>query len=154
MLYSLNGSYPQPIGNRIRLSNGKTRTDSSTFTEDELSDAGYQVAPDIPERPDNVTFCKLEWNGTDWEYRTTPTTTEMKEERQKILDKIDVMIKDAKAIRKSAIQNGTSDIYIDKYITDLYDLTVNIYNPFDIIWPTHGDGNIVNPDGGDSSLEE
>ena len=28
----------------------------------------------------------------------------MKEERQKILDKIDVMIKDAKATRKSAIQ--------------------------------------------------
>ena len=112
MLYSLNGSYPQPIGNRIRLSNGTTRTDSSTFTEDELSDAGYQVAPDIPERPDNVTFCKLEWNGTDWEYRTTPTTTEMKEERQKILDKIDVMIKDAKATRKLAIQNVNPQVEI------------------------------------------
>lgn len=154
MLYSFNGNYPQPIGNRIRLSNGKTRTDSSTFTEDELSDAGYQLAPDIPARPDNVTFCKLEWNGTDWEYRVEPTITEIEEERQKVLNAIDYSLEEARATRKLKKQNGESDAYMDQYIMELTNLIANVNDPFNIKWPVYGDGNIVNPDGGDSSLEE
>lgn len=154
MLYSLNGSYPKPIGNRIRLSNGKSRTDSSTFTEEELIDAGYQLAPDIPTRPNNVTFCKLEWAGSNWEYRTTPSITEMAEEREKVITKINALLEKNKAARKLAIQNGNKDIYIDKYIMDLNNLIVNINDPFNIKWPTYGDGNIINPDGGNSSLEE
>lgn len=154
MLYSFNGNYPQPIGNRIRLSNGKTRTDSSTFTEDELSDAGYQLAPDIPSKPDNVTFCKLEWNGTDWEYRVEPTITEIEEERQKVLNAIDYSLEEARATRKLKKQNGESDAYMDQYIMELTNLIANVNDPFNIKWPVYGDGNIVNPDGGDSSLEE
>ena len=136
MLYSLNGAYPKPIGNRIRLSNGKTRTDSSTFTEEELIDAGYQLAPDIPEKPDNVTFCKLEWNGTDWEYRVTPLITEIEDERQNVLNQINDMIQEARFIRKRAIYNGTPDNNIDAYITDLNNLIVNIDDPINVNWPS------------------
>ena len=32
MLYSYNGEYPTDIPERIRLSDGSTRTDSSTYT--------------------------------------------------------------------------------------------------------------------------
>lgn len=154
MLYSFNGNYPQPIGNRIRLSNGKTKTDSSTFTDEDLADAGYQLAPDIPARPDNVTFCKLEWNGTDWEYRVEPTITEIQEERQKVLNAIDYLLEEARATRKLKKQNGESDVYMDQYIMELTNLIANVNDPFNIKWPVYGDGNIVNPDGGDSSSEE
>ena len=41
MLYSYNGEYPTDIPERIRLSDGSTRTDSSTYTEEEIADAGY-----------------------------------------------------------------------------------------------------------------
>lgn len=41
MLYSFRGSRPAPLPFRITLPNGFTRTDPSTFTEDEITDAGF-----------------------------------------------------------------------------------------------------------------
>lgn len=41
MLYSYNGNTPSPLPFRIKLSNGFTRTDPTTFTEEEIADAGY-----------------------------------------------------------------------------------------------------------------
>ena len=41
MLYSFNGCRPEPLPFRITLPNGFTRTDPSTFTEDEITAAGF-----------------------------------------------------------------------------------------------------------------
>jgi hypothetical protein len=41
MLYSFQGSRPVPLPFRITLPNGFTRTDPSTFTEDEILAAGF-----------------------------------------------------------------------------------------------------------------
>ncbi len=41
MLYSFNGSRPAPLPFRITLPNGFTRTDPSTFTEEEITAAGF-----------------------------------------------------------------------------------------------------------------
>jgi hypothetical protein len=41
MLYSLNNARPEPLPFRIVLPNGFTRTDPSSFTEDEISAAGF-----------------------------------------------------------------------------------------------------------------
>lgn len=63
MLYSCNGNYPAPLPNRIRLSNGLTRTNSSTFTTEEIADAGYVQVSDPP----TITYPEvLDWNGTAW----------------------------------------------------------------------------------------
>jgi hypothetical protein len=48
MLYSKNGNYPEVLPFRIRLSDGRTRTDPSTFTESEISEAEYVSVPDEP----------------------------------------------------------------------------------------------------------
>jgi hypothetical protein len=48
MLYSLNGNYPQPLPFRIRLPDGSTRTDPSTFTEEDLNTLGYVQVEDEP----------------------------------------------------------------------------------------------------------
>jgi len=40
-LYSLHGARPEPLPFRITLPNGFTRTDPSTFTEDEIFAAGF-----------------------------------------------------------------------------------------------------------------
>ena len=40
-LYSLHGARPEPLPFRITLPNGFTRTDPSTFTEDEIQAAGF-----------------------------------------------------------------------------------------------------------------
>ena len=48
MLYSKDNQYPKTLPFRIVLSNGMTRTDPTTFTEDEIVDAGYVAVEDIP----------------------------------------------------------------------------------------------------------
>ena len=66
MLYSYLGQYPLPLPHRIRFSDGSTKTDSTTFTEEELSDLGYVYAGDPPdfEYP-NV----LDWINNEWVVR-------------------------------------------------------------------------------------
>ena len=41
MLYSFRQQRPAPLPNRIRMPDGFTRTDASTFTQDEIQAAGY-----------------------------------------------------------------------------------------------------------------
>ena len=59
MLYSKNGNYPEVLPFRIRMPDGRTRTDPSTFTESELSEAGYVSVPDEP-IPSSTQV--VEWN--------------------------------------------------------------------------------------------
>lgn len=66
--YSFQGEYPiiwDELPNRIRLSNGFTRTDKETFTLDELRDAGYTPTDKNPNYNDETHVCN--WNGTEWE---------------------------------------------------------------------------------------
>jgi hypothetical protein len=58
-LYSHNGSRPAPLPFRITLPNGFTRTDPSTFTEDEIHAAGF-TGPYI-EPPYNPATEQLGW---------------------------------------------------------------------------------------------
>jgi len=73
MLYSLNGQYPTEIPFRIVLSDGRTRTDPSTFTEQEIADAGYVV---VPEPPTKGPYQRLLWDGTVWSLEETRTLEE------------------------------------------------------------------------------
>ena len=72
-LYSYNKSYPQPIPFRIRLSDGRTRTDPSSFTEEELTDAGYTAVPDKP-TPNSVQV--LEWDSVNMNWLLRDKTLE------------------------------------------------------------------------------
>lgn len=49
ILYTKNGSNPAKPPWRIRLSDGSTRTDPHTFTDEMIADAGYIEAPAKPE---------------------------------------------------------------------------------------------------------
>lgn len=53
-LYSFNGEYPTELPERIRLSDGKTRTDNSSFTAEELSDAGYTGPYELPDYDSDI----------------------------------------------------------------------------------------------------
>ena len=67
-MFSLNEEYPltwNELPNRIRLSNGDTRTDKETFTESELKDAGYVFTDVYPNYNDETHVCN--WTGTEWE---------------------------------------------------------------------------------------
>ena len=63
LLYSKNNDYPQPLPQRLRLPSGETRTDPSTFTAEDLVNAGYVEAPPPP----SVDYPnELNWSGVDW----------------------------------------------------------------------------------------
>ena len=65
--YSYNRNYPitwDEIPNRIRLSNGNTKTDKETFTEEDLKDAGYVFTDVYPNYNDETHVCN--WTGTEW----------------------------------------------------------------------------------------
>ena len=64
MLYSLNGSYPTELPERIRLSDGTTRTNKDSFTDEDITDAGYVLAPEKPETDSSLS--KVDWDGENW----------------------------------------------------------------------------------------
>lgn len=60
MFYSFNGGHPEPLPFRITLPNGFTRTDPSTFTENEILAAGF-TGPYATPAYDPATE-ELEWS--------------------------------------------------------------------------------------------
>lgn len=59
-LYSYNGEFPKTLPNRIRLSDGSTRTDISSFTDDDLVDSGYIGPLTQPENTESV--ASISWD--------------------------------------------------------------------------------------------
>lgn len=65
-LYTHNGSAPAPLPSRIRLSDGRTRTNPASFTPEEIADARFVAVDPKPEPgPDQV----VSWGGSDWAVR-------------------------------------------------------------------------------------
>lgn len=70
LLYSHNSARPEPLPFRITLPNGFTRTDSSTFTEDEITAAGF-TGPYAEPDYDPATE-ELEWSNGAFVIVTKP----------------------------------------------------------------------------------
>ncbi len=70
MLYSLHGARPAPLPFRITLPNGFTRTDPSTFTEDEILAAGF-TGPYIELPYDSATE-QLNWSDGAYSVTSLP----------------------------------------------------------------------------------
>lgn len=144
MLYSHNGGYPKELPERIRLSNGVTRTDSSSYTEDEILDAGYVSAEDAPVIEPLIQ--KLSWSGTAWEVldlteeeiRVTRhiTEDEVRGDRNNFINytiwRIDRYLGE---LRMGV--TPTDDIsLVDKYIQELRDVPTQGGFPYEVEWPT------------------
>lgn len=141
-LYSYKRNFPNLLPDRIRLSNGSTRTDLSTFTSEEILDAGYVLVEPMPSI--NPVTQRLTWNGVAWEVSgltAEEATAIFTAEVENIRQKRDVLINQV-AWRvdryQSEIRLGltlTDDITkLDEYIQALRDITkqADILN---IIWP-------------------
>lgn len=141
MLYSFKGSYPiEGLPDRIRLSNGLTRTISSTFTEDEIKDAGYTKVPDRPIY--NSEYQKLEWDYDKWIIKDIP----LEEKIQEVKKKQNYFIK----ILMFLVERYEREKFLNLKTTDdfivLQNLAKKIFNieqqekyPFEIEWPVPQD---------------
>ena len=147
MLYSINGEYPiETLPHRIRLSDGSTRTDSSTFTADELSSAGITTVSDPPEY--NADTHKLTWDTTDIEWEVIALTQEeidnlistawqsIREERNALLSELDERVSRYQSEVRIGITTTTDNISdLDTYAQSLRDIPSTYSNPNDVQWP-------------------
>lgn len=141
-LYSHNGAWPIQLPNRIFLSNGKSRTDRSTFTAEELEDAGWVSVPNPP----RVTYPnKLDWNGVDWVVRepnsseTTQRWFEVRNQCTSLLSATDYKVLKRFEAGLAPDQNLTA---YRQALRDIYN-NVNDINPWHVPWPAYPDEDTV-----------
>lgn len=70
MLYSIRQERPSPLPERIRLANGFTKRDSTTYTAEEIADAGY-VGP-YTEPAYNPAIEQLLWRDGEYVIEALP----------------------------------------------------------------------------------
>lgn len=134
--YSHNGAYPTILPNRIILSNGMPRTDKSSFTAEELADAGWVAISDPP----TITYPnKLDWDGTDWVNRA-PNAQEIAARWANIRNIRNERLKQTDIYILRAYEQGvTPDSVWVTYRQELRDLPENTVDPFFVTWPTMPD---------------
>ena len=151
MLYSIKGNYPvETLPHRIRLSDGSTRTDSSTFTTDDLSNAGITTVSNPPSYNQNTQ--KLTWNEIEIDWEVIDLTQEQIEELtnlawQNIRKKRDSLLQqvDGKVLRyqsevRIGITTTTDNISdLDTYAQALRDVPSTFSDPGNVVWPTYLD---------------
>jgi hypothetical protein len=133
-LYSFQHQWPSQIPNRIRLPNGTTKTDSDTFTPEELSLAGW-VEVDYP--PSVEYPNKLVWNGTEWEIRE-PNEMEIESQWQVIRNTCERRLFETDYLVIKAYENGIpvdpETISYRQTLRDIYN-DINNIDPWFVEWP-------------------
>jgi hypothetical protein len=140
MLYSYKGQEPAPLPERIRLSDGSTRTDSSTFTEEEIADAGYVIADSKPAATSSnkvVYWLNEQWNERD------ANEAELNAQWQIVRKKRDELLREADIRLMLSIERKVDDDYIGDYKQNLRDVPQLNTNPFSILWPEYGDDTLT-----------
>ena len=133
-LYSKNGEYPSTLPHRIKFSDGTTKTDPSTFTDEDLVNAGY-VSVDNP--PTAIFPQRVVWDGTNWIVRD-PNQSETDQRWDWIRSECERLLfeTDYKVI-KAIETNTTIDPLYVQYRQELRDLYNNVNNidPWNFTWP-------------------
>jgi len=138
--YTKEGCLPRPLPEILQLSNGDVRSGSSTFTAEEIADAGWTVAPAIPTF--NPVIQVANWSTENSNYvienipqeildeRTEAMWRGIRHERSEILSQSDYMV-------IKAYETGTTlDSEWAAYRQALRDLPSTSDDPSSIVWPT------------------
>ena len=144
-LYSYKTEYPTTeIPERIRLSNGSTRTDSSTFTSDELVDAGYVEVSNPPDF--NQETHKLVWSGIEWQTislteseisaRNAKRWQEIRETRDVKIKEIEWRIMRNLSETRQGLDTTDKIADLDAYVQSLRDITTSTSDPTSVSWPS------------------
>lgn len=144
-LYSLNGAFPQELPDRIRLSNGTTRTNNSTFTSEEIASAGYVKVDDKPTCSNNqIVYWSMDQ--IKWLIRDKTEEDLLIEKNQQIhkaimhknmlLQQVDQFLKDV----ASGTQTSYTEENLNSYKQSILDTDIET-DPFKISWPIYGSDN-------------
>ncbi len=139
-LYSFKNTEPDVLPSRIRLSTGLTKTDPSTFSKQDLLDAGYvlvtQVYPTFDPKTQKVVWdtSTLAWTVvtlTEQEQLlyTATIATSIRQARNTELQKFDV------EVIKQLEASGTISDKLKTYRQALRDITLQPGFPYEVSWP-------------------
>jgi hypothetical protein len=133
-LYSYKGAWPTRLPNRLKFPDGSTRTDKTTFTPEEIADAGWIEVEDPPavDYPN-----KLEWDGQNWSVRE-PNASETSLKWQEIRNECERKLAETDYKVIKAVESGQSlDPVIVQYRQELRDLYNNVNNvdPWNVKYP-------------------
>jgi hypothetical protein len=131
-LYSYQGQEPQELPERIRLSDGRTRTDSSTFTEEEIASAGFTGPYEKPEYNSEIETQSWNYKLKKWDTIAIPDEVfwqKLRTERNSILKDSDwSQLSDAPLTSANKTAWAT-------YRQALRDLPENTEDPKNVTWP-------------------
>ena len=142
MLYSHNNNYPAELPHTIILSNGMVRSVASTFTQEEIDDAGYVAVEDPPTISDTET---LRWGLKDGVFQWIVEQISSQEmwgrviaERNRRFAFADERLAAIQYNRKMNLPVNSID-YENKLIRYIGDLMMMEHqgNPFEIQWPMY-----------------
>jgi hypothetical protein len=130
--YSYQGQEPQELPNEITLSTGQSRTDSSSFTSEEILDAGFTGPYTIPHHDSNSQYLEWDSNVSQFNIIDIPLSEKMKKirsGRNSLLFSTDWMLLEDSPLT----ENEKLDIM--NYRQTLRDFTQNLEDLDNIVWP-------------------
>jgi hypothetical protein len=132
-LYSFQGQEPQILPQEIILSDGKSRTDSSTFTEEEIIDAGFSGPYEKPQFNEDIET--LEWNSELKDWVIEPISEEFFWEVLRKERDLKLKESDWTQLLDSPLSESLRNSWAN-YRQELRDLPQNTSNPATTILPT------------------
>lgn len=142
-LYSYKKNYPQGIPFRIKLSDGSTRTDPLTFTDEIIADAGYVAVSDKPTI--NEVLQTVSWSSQDNNWVIEDKTEDrvaieaqakidaqwyiIRQQRDEYLKSTDILI------LRDFESGNVANVNVVTYRQALRDLPQTQTDPFNISWP-------------------
>lgn len=131
MLYSHHSATPASLPHRIRLPDGSTRTDRTTFTPEELKRAGYTGPYERPECDYKTET--VDWDGSDFHVRGY-SFDELQEQFAKVREQRIQLLKACDWTQITDYDLGADRDVWAAYRQELRDLA-DAPNPFAITWP-------------------
>lgn len=142
-MYSYNNQYPiSELPHRIRLSDGMTKTDPSTFTEEDIAYAGFTRVDDPPEYDVNTQRLTWEVNDGVGTWKVVNLTQEemwqpIREKRNKLMNEFEWRI--SRYNRENISGTPLTDaniVHMYEYMQALADITKQ-EDPLNIVWPVY-----------------
>lgn len=131
-LYSYQGQEPQELPHKIRLSGGRSRTDSSTFTEEEIADAGFTGPYERLEF--NPEIETQSWDAELGDWVTTPIPDEVFWERLRGQRNFRLSSSDWSQLSDAPLTSTEKTAWAT-YRQELRDLPENTEDPKNVTWP-------------------
>lgn len=150
-MYSYKGEEPiNKLPFRIFLSDGSSRTDPSSFTEEEISDAGYVEVSEAPSYDAGIQRLLWDKENATWVVEDLPEeeinkkTEEsnaakwqsIREERDAKIESVSWRFERYHSEIRLGLEPTDDIVALDTYVDILRNLTSDYLNPSDVVWPT------------------